>query len=331
MTKKGEYLWIRSVSFVSLRELIYALSLLNNEFRAKDINEVAFHLPFVVTQKGEKPSPTTMYHFRNILLHLGVFIRNRQMYSINFDDSLVTDLINCLKPGSSELTQEERIAWGELILRAHDCRTHFFDLFVSKMEYDLKIFIEQGGVIAWQPLESPKGRTIRLYNIFNGSKTTLLQSEDEIQAILYGIRYWSRNELKIIDEFFLEDLGGVMYPLEISTENKENQIIAYFREELSNEEYQWHTFSVRDILFKLGPKLRLPVNVIHGTIIKLQKNYSEFIVFIPTAKSFATLTASTNVAEKYQLRGYFLDEKGRYISHIRIHKKFLEIYHGDNK
>jgi hypothetical protein len=331
LTKKGEYLWIRSVSFVSLRELIYALSLINNAFRAKDITDIALNLPFVITQKGEKPSPTSMYHFRNTLLHLGVFTRNRQEYSINFDDPLVIDLISCLKPGSSKLTRKERIAWGELILRADDCRKHFFDLFMPIMEYDLQAFIEQGGVIAWQPVETPKERTIRLYNIYNPTQTTLLQSQDEIQGILYGIRYWARNELKIIDEFFLEDLGGVMYPIEITTENKESQIIAYFREEISNEEYQWHTFSIRDILFKLGPKLRLPVNVIHRTIIKLQNNYSEFIVFIPTSKSFATLTASSPVAEKYQLRGYFQDGKGRFISHIRIHKKFLEVYHENYK
>ena len=194
-------------------------------------------------------------------------------------------------------------------------------------EYDLQKFIEQGESIAWQAIENLKTRSIRLYNITTHENNLVLQSEDEIKAILYGVRYWARNEIKIIDELFLEDLGGVMYPIDVTTVSKEDQIVAYLQKAISIENSQWLTLSIRDILLKLGPQLRLPVNAIHKIIIKLQNNYSEFIVFIPTAESFATITASSKVVEKYQLRGYLQDEKGRFISHMRIHKKFGEVYH----
>jgi uncharacterized protein YpmS len=81
------------------------------------------------------------------------------------------------------------------------------------------------------------------------------------------------------------------------------------------------------MLLNLCLGLRLPVSEIHMIIKKLHYQFPEFIVFIPTVKSFATITAPSRVAEKYQLRGYFQDEKSRLISHIRIHKKLLEEYY----
>lgn len=327
MTEKGEYLWIRAVSFVSMRELIFELIDIEGDFRAKDINNVALNIKSIITQKGQKPSKTTLYHYRNILLHLGVLTRINGLYSINREDPYVLDLISSLQPGLSELSPEERIAWGEIILRAEDCKKRFFDLFMPGKEYKLKEFIEQGESISWQTVENPEARLIKLYNINSPENNIILQTEDDIQAILYGVRYWARNEIKIISEFFLEDLGGVMYPIDVHDFNKEDQVAVYLHDTISAENSQWLTFSIRDLLLKLGPRLRLPVDVIHKIIIKLQHNYSEFIVFIPTAESFATITASSKLVEKYQLRGYLQDEKGRFISHIRIHKKFKEMYH----
>lgn len=329
MVEDEKYLWVRSVSFVALRDLICALSRTSNNFRAKDINEIAANLETITTHRGGKPSATTLYHYRNILLHLGVFIRSNHLYSINFNDQIVANLVNLSTPGSQTLSIVERASWGQLILRNSDCKKYFFDIFMSSEEYNLQQFIGNGEIVAWQPVENQQQRTVKLFNIKNPLKSIFIQTEDEIQAILYGLRYWARNELGIIDEFFLEDFGGVMFPINLESNGNEDQVISYIKETVANGGSQWQTFSIRDLLFIFGPKLKLPVRSIHNLIVNLQRKFPEFVVFIPTSEGFATLTAQSRVSEKYQLRGYLQDDTGRYISHFRIHQKIGEVYnHG---
>ena len=46
-----------------------------------------------------------------------------------------------------------------------------------------------------------------------------LRSPSEIKSVLYGLRYWARDELKLVDEFFREDTGNILYPISLADES----------------------------------------------------------------------------------------------------------------
>jgi len=74
-----------------------------------------------------------------------------------------------------------------------------------------------------------------------------------------------------------------------------------------------------------GPKYHISLERLYGTLEWVYRQFPQYVVLIPTSESFATITAISPQAEKYHLRGYLQDEKGRYISHMRVHRKLKEV------
>ncbi|AEG16011.1 hypothetical protein Desku_2483 [Desulfofundulus kuznetsovii DSM 6115] len=318
-------LWMRAVSFVALRELIGLISEHPGGLRAKDIENLVRQERRLETKENRLPSRTTIYHYRNTLLHLGVLIRQKGCYLVNKKNPIVRALLAIISPGTSTLSSDERRLFSQLVIANEDCRHYFFNFFMPDREtYDLDEFISFGQRIAWKTYLSSQGRQVRLYNLDNDKVEYWLRTEDEFQAILYGIRYWARNELIILDEIFLEDKGGVMFPVRAEGTIPDLAISMALLKEVKDETL-WTTLSVRDIAFKWGPRYRVPLKRIFGTLSAIRKAYQEYVVLIPTAEAFATITAESPGAEAYQLRSY-LQEGGQYISHIRIHRKLKEVF-----
>ena len=166
---------------------------------------------------------------------------------------------------------------------------------------------------------------MRLYNLETGGVERWLSTEDEIQAILYGVRYWARNELLLLDELFLENIGGVMYPIEAIGTVPDREIAYALLKAVEADEI-WTTLSVRDLAYDWGLRYHAPLARVFGTLKAVHRAYSEYVVLIPTAEAFATITAGSPGAEAYQLRSYLKDEQGRYISHLRVHQKLKEVF-----
>jgi len=319
-------LWMRAASFVALRDLIGLIAEQPQGLRAKDMERLAQQERRLQTREGRIPSRTTVYHYRNILLHLGVLIRRQQRYVLNQENPAVHMLLRVLSPGSPTLSPDERRLFSQLVVANDDCRRHFFDLFMPEQDtYEFDDFISSGQRVAWQSHTSPEGRLVHLRNLETEGKERWLRTEDEFQAILYGVRYWARNELGFLDELFLEDLGGVMFPVEPTGPIPAPEIVTALLEAVS-ETQEWTTLSVREIAYTWGPRYHVNLERIFQTLLAVYRKHSEYIVLIPTAEAFATMTATSPGAEDYQLRSYLRDFEGRYISHLRVHRKLKEVF-----
>lgn len=317
--------WMRAVSFVALRDLIGFVAEHPLGLRAKDMEKLSHEKPGLQTRKGRVPSKTTIYHYRNILMHLGILIRHQQRYLLNRSDPRVYALLSVLTPGSSTLSVDERLAFSQIVLANDDCRYYFFNLFMpGRYTYGFSDFVSAGQRVAWKRLSRPDGPLVRLYNVATEEEERWLSTEEELQAVLYGIRYWARNELGFLDELFLEDRGGVMFPVEPVGHVPDRKIVTALLDCLKTME-EWTTLSVRELAYTWGPRYHISLERIFRTLLIIYRKYSEYMVLIPTSESFATVTATSPGAENYQLRSYLQDSEGRYVSHLRVHRKLKEV------
>ena len=317
-------LWMRGgVSFVALRELIGYIAQHPKGVRPKDMEIWAREQVRLRTQSGKPVSKTTIYHYRNTLRHLGILLLVNGRYQIAKERPWVSKLLETLRPGTPHLSFQERELFARLVLQNADCREHFFDFFMPEgiTDYDLEDFLRKGQPVVWRRGEK---RIEELYNLEQRGKRRQIRSEDERQAILYGIRYWARNELGFIEEIFLEGIGGVMFPVYLNGPVPDPLILKAFRDAISPEE-EWTIFSLREIATTWGPKYHASLRRLYGTLQWIYRHVPQYVVFIPTSESFATITATSPQAEIYHLRGYLRDEKGRYISHMRVHRKLKEV------
>jgi hypothetical protein len=151
------------------------------------------------------------------------------------------------------------------------------------------------------------------------------KSASEINAVLYGLRYWARDELQLIDEFFRNSRGSIMYPLLI--EHSAETISEIVDEVISLCcDDEWTTLSVLDMIEFLGEQRRRPVGLVLEALRKMAAQHSGHVVLIPTSRTFAALTAGLNKQrQELNLRSYLRDFHGRYISHIRIHKSIRNL------
>jgi hypothetical protein len=146
-----QHLWMRRhYSFAELRDLVALLREHPQGLRPMELNRIVYELELICTQRGNKPSPTTLYHYRRALLKLGIVKRQGRNLVIASDDALVAALVNCLTDGPG-LSPEERHIFAEVVLRNVECRQNFFDLFMPNDGlYDQAEFMTKGAPIIWQ-------------------------------------------------------------------------------------------------------------------------------------------------------------------------------------
>jgi hypothetical protein len=320
-------LWMRgSVSFVALRELLCFIALHPEGIRPVDMENWVRSNSFLRTQTGKLVSKTTIYHYRNTLLHLGIIKRIDKGYTVARENPEASLLFQVLRPGMPDLSIEEREMFARFVVMNHDCRRYFFDIFMPEeiSEYHLVDFIGRGQPVAWKRLSTPQGRFEQLSNLLHKEKSLWIRSENERQAILYGVRYWARNQLGFLDEIFLEDIGGLMFPVSMTGSVPDPRILNALREVISPSE-EWTIISLRRLVAEWGPKYRISIERLYQTFLWIYRRFPQYVVMIPTSEAFAAITAISPQAEAYHLRGYLQDEKGRYISHIRVHSNLREV------
>ena len=317
-------LWMRgSVSFIALRELIGYIAQHPEGVRPKEMEVWAREKARLRIQNAKLVSKTTIYHYRNTLRHLGILVVINGRYRIAKERPLVAELLEAIRPGAPDLSLQERELFARFVIQNPDCQKHFFDLFMPAgiKSYDLEAFLENGRPVVWR---RDNERSEMLYNVEYPEKHLSIDSEDKRQAILYGVRYWARNELHFVEEIFLEGTGGLMFPVYLSGSVPDSRILNALRESISSQD-EWTFFPVRKVAATWGPQYRIPLDRLYGTLEWVYRRFPQYVVLIPTSESFATIMATSHQAEKYHLRGYFQDEKGRYISHMRVHQKLKEV------
>ena len=143
-------------------------------------------------------------------------------------------------------------------------------------------------------------------------------------SVLQGIRYWARDELKLIDEYCRQsDEGTIMFPLAspYSTENERDDSALETMQFLLSLRTpgEWTFFSILDLIVRCCEARRRPIKTLFRAIDWLIEEWPNHIVLIPTSRGLATLTANSPQRENLELRRYYKNPNIPYISHIRIH------------
>lgn len=335
-TGKPQGLWIRAASFPAMRDLVTLILRYPSGLSPKQLWDIVTQEGKLRTGRGHIPSKTTLYHYRNILLHLGVLKRRGTHVIFNEEVLDIKTAKEILSPYSQKLSEYERLWFIKLVLNNQDCRKLFFDLFMpGRSHYHYTEFVLEGMPVVWHDFikknSGPQRQVVFRNNLTKDE--IFISTEDQFQAILYGLRFWTRDELEIIDEIFCEDIGYLMFPISKYQERTDlTQVVIKESIKLGEEINEWVIFSVRDIARKLCPEFKMSVLELFNIFRDAKAIYPQYIVFIPTSRSFATITAInrkgkwSNAMAKARLRSYLVDDQGRFTSHIRIHRKLTEVY-----
>ncbi len=327
--------WMRSLSFLALHRMLAELGSFPNGLRAGELNRVVIENK-ILHRQGQAPKPTTLYHYRTMLLRLGIVERRGLKLIVRSDDRTVVALLNSPPPpeGVASLNSAAKHHFATLILRNKDCLAMFFGRFIVSSEtVSVSDFRSKGVPVKYTIRYSADCVEIRLENSVTGdappitSPRTRKGSPPMVQAIPYGMRYWARDELGLIDEYCRHDDGGiVMFPILQLDDRPKGIALAARRTagqilSLRGPE-EWTVFSVGDLIVQCCEQRRQPISLLFRAIDILMDECPHFIVAIPTPRRLATITAVSPGREEMELKQYYRYRRahGPYVAHIRIHR-----------
>lgn len=326
--QQSEY-WMRTVSFAGLHRILKAVADFSSGLRASEINNLVLENHISLTQRNSPPSPTTLYHYRNTLLHLRALKRDGRMLLVNYDDHDVCELLRQPAPANTDqsLCDAAKDPFAALVLKNEQCRALFFNLFMpSDISSDTVSYFRQNGVpVKWTRHHSSRAGKVVFENNTTGY-TVRCESPVSVSAILYGVRYWARDELGLIDEY-CQQAGNdtIMFPLSrpepFSTkiDSPLLQTVGLLLDLRTSGE--WTLLSISDLIARCCVEQRQPISMLFRAIDWLLKEWSNHILLIPTSRALATLTATSPQRENLELRRYYRTSNGPYISHIRVHEE----------
>ena len=320
--------WMRSVSFAGLHRILHAIGDTPCGLRAKEINDLVLSQKLTLTPRSSPPKPTTLYHYRNALLHLRALERDGKRLRVNVDNSDVCDLLRQPAPadGDQSLNASAREHFAALVVNNTQCRTLFFDLFMpsDRICASVSDFRSNGAPVTWMRKRLSSTTKVVFENKI-AERTVWHTSPESVPALLYGLRYWARDELKLIDECSQRTDGRVlMFPVygrTSSTHQDERSVRKAVRFLLDHRTAdEWTLFSISDLIVDYCQTHRQPRAVLFAAIAWLRREWPHHTVLIPTSHGLATLTAMSPQQEALELRRYYKTTNGPYISHFRIHE-----------
>ena len=329
--------WMRSLSFAKLHWMLCYVAEHPSGLRAKDINHAVVANGVLHGRTGDSPpSATTLYHYRTTLVRLKALRRAGMRLCANNVDPDVRILLQNPPNSHAVLAHAAKTAFATLVFRNDDCRSLFFDIFMPSKTSSLSVsqFRADAAPVKYTLKSSDSSVTLLMENKSTGRKQTIVSSRTGrgsppvVQSIPYGIRYWARRELDLVDEYYRDTEGGiVMFALaelagwtQKKTELRIQQMAEHILSLRTTEE--WTDFSVYDLITKCCVTRRRPLQVLFGAIDLLVDRCSRYIVLIPTPRYLATMGAHSLHHEHMMLRSYYRYDNGPgpYISHLRIHK-----------
>ena len=316
--------WMRSVSFAGLHRILHLVADSPlNALRPAEIDTLVRERGMINTFRGTRPARTTVYHYRNTLLRLRMLRRDGAALCVNNHDSDVKALVTipCADAGSRDLPFAAWDHFASLILRNHQCRSLFFDLFMplGEKRYSLPRYRKAATPVTWRR-SAEKGASRILFHNEDTGRIFRCMTPVSLTAIPYGLRYWARDEVKLVDEYFRGSDGAtVMFP--VSRPSTASALLTTIRWLLARRgRKEWKSLSISDAIVRYCTEQKLPRRVLFDAITRLRRRWPHHVVLIPTSPSLATVAALSPKADDLALRNYYKASDGRYISHIRIHQ-----------
>ena len=315
--------WMRGVSFATLHRTLCFFAGVKSAVRARDIS--AFVLGDLDHVRGVKASATTLYRYRSTLHRLGLMSRRGGLWHVELDDELVRSLTALCPGNSATLISHARVPFAEAVLRHSDCRALLFDLFMPDgcVGLDFGTFCARSAPVAWRHVRRGKQNRLEIWNRHTEQRRCY-EHEQAVLAVLYGLRYWVRDELEVIDEY--AELGAnaatlfAVYPLPEGDRAREARVLDAVRFVLSARTgAHWTTLEVADLIRHYCVERRQPREVLFAALNWLCRHRARSVALVPTPVAVATLSASSASREHLELSRYYRDGRGRFIGDVRVH------------
>lgn len=321
---QGAY-WMRSVSFAGLHRILSAVADSPQGLTAKEINDLVLTKGLTLTPRNPRPAPTTLYHYRNTLLRLRILIRAGRTLRANIDDPEVRELLRLPHPpnGDQSLHPGACDRFAGLVLRNEHCRSSFFDFFMPSHTVPISAADFRHNCISakWWHHRLSDGTTAVVIRNQKTGRTAQYSSRVSKNAIMYGLRYWARDQLQLIDEYCSPSgARTTMFPLSQSAPvaaSVMETVQALLSLRMSAD---WTMFSIHDLIKRYCEGQRKPRVLLFAAIDWLLREWPYHTALIPTSPTLASLDATSLYREDFALRSYYRHRNGPYISHIRVHK-----------
>ena len=326
-TTRASECWMRSVSFGGLHRMLSAVAESPHRgLRAGEIVDWVRENNIWLSGHTAKPAPTTIYHYRNTLVRLGALRRDGVVLRPNEKESAVSVLLRQPVPVDEQgaLTEPARKAFAALVLKNEQCRSLFFDFFMpSALRGELvSAFRESAVPVTWSRRRGSGEVVFR--NATTGG-VVRRRSAVSIAATLYGLRYWARDELGLVDEYWrAAGDQAVIFPVlgpEGSPEEAGGAVERTVESLLLlRGGREWTLVAMSDLIECCCEKRRQPLSILFSAIDWLLDRWPYHTVLVPTSRSMATAGATSASRDRLVLRGYYKAVDGPYVSHIRLHK-----------
>ena len=322
---------MRTVSFAGLHRMLRAIADSRRGLTAAEVNQLVHDQWLTLTPHRTLPAPTTIFHYRNTLIQLGLIKRSGRFLEPNLEIQPVRSLVNLPPPakGDETITDAARHHFASVVLTHPHCRTLFFDLFMPNNTTIKSVsdFTNRATPVSWYHTKSHEQRELVFNNVATG-RTITDSSSVARPAILYGIRYWARDQLRVIDEYVPGPSNQtLMFPITLPTEQEHacpNPLIETALRILTLETIgDWIYTSISDLIGVFCVTQRKSISTLYRTIDWMISRWPHHVVLIPTSESIATLPVSSSTSRSLFLRKYYRRPGTPYISHIRLHHDIL--------
>ncbi len=330
-------LWMRWVNFRALRDILLLVKASSNQLRAKDLVRLASEENILTGRNGQSLGASTHYHHRRTLERLGLLIKQNGLYAINDQLPEAKTLTWRSSPGST-LADQEKEAFANVVLRNEDCRNAFFRHFVQTetvME-EFREFIDRAQPIEMSVFQghtgshrsslqatsgsedSFLGQKHVAIRAFNTNEWSVLSGTNAVQAIHFGLRAWSVDQLSFLDGIYRT--GGVycLYPKQIAQPLANDELASRMVDSL-NFESEWTTIRVGDYLLQMGIEHKVSIEQTKDVLRSWMRQHADVVAGIPANERFIA-GGVPDSQRALILRGFLLEPGGAYVSHLRIHQ-----------
>ena len=324
--------WMRAVSFAGLHRLLKAVGEAPDGLRARELNALVLARRVILTERDSLPRPTTLYHYRNTLIRLGVLTRAGRRLHVNVDDPNVGALLDepAPAPGVKFLGGRAREHFAAVVFGNRDCRALFFDLFRPSVGSWASVtdFRERGAPVSWTRETQASGRHVVFRNRATG-RTVCHTARTAAHAVLYGLRYWVRDELALVDEYCGQTMDRTtLFPVArapVSSAEERAAVLDAVRYLLAQRNRsttgEWTMLSVAALIAEYCQTQRRPRAVLFGAMDWLRREWPGHTHFAPTPLGLATIAAVSPAQENLVLRRYYKPTGGPYVSHFSFHRE----------
>lgn len=329
-------LWMRWVNFRALRDILLFVTANPGRLRAADLVRLTSEEKVMTGRNGQPLGASSHYHHRRTLERLGLLIKLGSRYALN-DDVPEAKVLTKKSSLGETLANIEKEAFANVILRNEDCRNVFFRHFLRSgvRITDVHDFVDRAKPIEMSVCHDRKNSYgSDLYTTREGQdcissqkhvavkalaahEWSILSGTNAVQAIHFGLRAWSVDQLGFLDCSYRTGGFYDIYPKSIADHLANDELELRMVDSLSFEG-EWTTIRVGDFMLLMGAEQKVSIAKTREVLLKWMNQYPDLVTGIPTNERFITGGLASG-QRGLVLKSFIMEAGGAYVSHLRIH------------